>query len=151
MAQKNYEKYIVIKSDYIAFLSRKHFDNLNKVLDEINRIRRNFGKVFLNKYIVCNIDEPYAEQVWKVILDGEDKKKARITMGIEKHYGFIYWYDAFYRPYRAIMLGPDDPDPCIETQSIEGDDAGEWFPVLEGSACYHRAFTALIKTVSDAH
>ena len=27
-----------------------------------------------NKYIVCNQDEPYAEDVLKVILDGEDNK-----------------------------------------------------------------------------
>jgi hypothetical protein len=25
-------------------------------------------------YIVCNQDEPYADAVWKTILDGEDRK-----------------------------------------------------------------------------
>lgn len=28
-----------------------------------------------NKYIVCNQDEPYAEEVWQTILKGEDAKK----------------------------------------------------------------------------
>jgi hypothetical protein len=28
-----------------------------------------------NKYIICNQDEPYAEAVWQVILEGERKKQ----------------------------------------------------------------------------
>jgi len=32
------------------------------------------GKEPVNKYIIINQDEPYAEKVWKIVLEGEDEK-----------------------------------------------------------------------------
>ncbi len=36
--------------------------------------RRDIGKNPSNKYIIVNKDEPYIEEVWDMILKGEDKK-----------------------------------------------------------------------------
>ena len=62
------EKFIVI--------NRKHIDQLPEhIASELNRSLM-IVKSFLpeNYYYTCNQDEPYAEEVLDVILNGEDKK-----------------------------------------------------------------------------
>jgi len=79
MAEKEFDKYIVIKKeelDYILDVNpvlKKTFD-ATVALIEAMRVGRN--KKPRNNYIVCNQDEPYAAAVWKIVLDGEDKKNA---------------------------------------------------------------------------
>lgn len=66
---KKEEKFIVINKKYIdrlPFELRLAFSFILKRVD--NYIPRN------NKYIVCNQDEPYAEEVWQAILSGENQK-----------------------------------------------------------------------------
>ena len=65
MAEKKEDKFIVINKKHLVRLSCHSIDLLNEILSEIEN---------LNKYIVCNQDEPYAEQVWQIIILGEGLK-----------------------------------------------------------------------------
>jgi hypothetical protein len=49
-------------------------DAINKLVDGIGDMREQQGKPRFNAYVVCNQDEPYAEKVWQVILEGERSK-----------------------------------------------------------------------------
>jgi len=78
---KEENKFLVIKRDAIdEYFSqfRSGIFATSKEAAVINRIP--FVKVINdlkndNKYIVCNQDEPYAEAVWQIILEGERKKQ----------------------------------------------------------------------------
>jgi len=80
MKAKKEEKYLVIK---LKDLNR-YFDQFTKglftTIDEQNIIDTLTWNEVLhalqndNKYIVCNQDEPYAEEVWQTILKGENLK-----------------------------------------------------------------------------
>lgn len=79
--KKEENKFLVIKrgslDDYFSQFQSGLFPTA-KESSVINRIP--FMKVINDlkndhKYIVCNQDEPYAEQVWQVILEGERKKQ----------------------------------------------------------------------------
>ena len=76
MANKE-EKYTVFKNEDLAELiisdSRARID-FGRLVERYESYRRSKGKKSAS-YIVCNQDEPYAEEVWRMILDGEDKKK----------------------------------------------------------------------------
>ena len=48
---------------------------MDEIINGIEDIRKNKGKPRTNKYIVCNQDEPYADKIWKTILDGEHAKR----------------------------------------------------------------------------
>lgn len=75
MARKE-TKYVVIKIDDIRNrLSQTEKYILEMLLQQIDDEREKIGKPY-NEYIVCNKDEPYAENVWQAILDGEDSKAA---------------------------------------------------------------------------
>lgn len=66
MAVYEDNKYIVVPM--------KHFHNLS--LSDRNELRAIVKKIATpNKYFVCNQDEPYAEEVIKIILEGESKKE----------------------------------------------------------------------------
>lgn len=80
MKAKKENKYMVIKlEDLEEYFSQftfglfttdeesKHIGTLT--WDEVIKAVKND-----NKYIVCNQDEPYAEEVWQTILKGEDAK-----------------------------------------------------------------------------
>lgn len=82
--QKEHDKYLVMKWDYLlGFLTVEQVRDLTTLLNIANeeRKRRGFPD---NRYIVCNQDEPYAEKVWQMILDGEREKKAKEVTD-EKH------------------------------------------------------------------
>jgi hypothetical protein len=57
-------------------INRKHIENappyqrglMNLLLNQINRFAP------FNKYYICNQDEPYAGEVLRVILEGEEAK-----------------------------------------------------------------------------
>jgi len=69
---------VVFKKDELDYVLDRH-PTLKTMLAtivtliEIHRITLN--KKPHNNYIVCNQDEHYANEVWRVILDGEDKKE----------------------------------------------------------------------------
>lgn len=78
MAEKQ-EKYVILKADEVHYL-RAHNDDFadawETVEDQIKALREHKGKsdIGRNEYIICNRDEPYAEEVWQTILRGEDAK-----------------------------------------------------------------------------
>ena len=82
MANKKENLYLTIKWSKInTVLTETEQDILHILLDKIDW---HFGKVLngrtslntfkVNKYIICNQDEPYADKVWEIILEGEDAK-----------------------------------------------------------------------------
>jgi len=75
MAEKQ-DKYVVLKLQDLEELCELDTDvakELENVCRKYNAYRALNGKLSA-KYIVCNQDEPYADDVWNAILNGEDKK-----------------------------------------------------------------------------
>ena len=61
------DKFIVINKKHLDQLSNKLRIGIRYKLEEI------LCHLPENKYIVCNQDEPYAEEIAKIILDNETK------------------------------------------------------------------------------
>ena len=51
------------------------YDKLHAVQQHLMKFRISKGKKPSNQYIIVNQDEPYAEDVWEAILQGEEAKK----------------------------------------------------------------------------
>lgn len=67
-----YAKYEVMKLvDIDKFLSDEQKTNLDSITKSIQEGRVKEGKPACNRYVVVNEDMPYAEQVWKLIEEGE--------------------------------------------------------------------------------
>lgn len=66
MSYKSKLKYIVIKYDWLEKLDEDQLYQLNSILKTIDNN---------NSYYVCNTDEPYANKVLEVILQGEADKE----------------------------------------------------------------------------
>jgi hypothetical protein len=64
-------KYIVIKHEDAENLSPREQEILKSLLGTIYRNREEAGKSNENQYLVINQDEPYAEEVWNTIHNGE--------------------------------------------------------------------------------
>lgn len=68
---------IIPMKDYNGFIEMK--PEVEPLLSNISKAyaqyRKSIGKKPYNEYIICNQDEPYAEEVWQIILKGEEKKK----------------------------------------------------------------------------
>lgn len=78
MAEKEFDKFIVFKKDELDVVLTnnpllKDYFKCIETLVQLYRIAHN--KKPVNGYVVCNQDEPYAEQVWKIILDGETQNE----------------------------------------------------------------------------
>ncbi|MGE5681837.1 MAG: hypothetical protein ACM34K_13240 [Bacillota bacterium] len=70
--------HIVIKwEDVGKYLSSQLTEDLYSVLNLISEGREKDGKNTKNEYYVCNTDEPYADKVRRVILEGEAEKIRR--------------------------------------------------------------------------
>lgn len=84
MSEKQ-DKYLIWKMETLeglCELDSAFRDAFEFLAAGMREARRKEGKDRFNQYIVCNQDEPYAEKVWRVILDGEDAKAAaRATDG----------------------------------------------------------------------
>lgn len=73
-----------LESKYAVVIPTKDWANLSafqrKMISEIihdideSRIAEGSNPLSKNRYIICNQDEPYAPQVWDIILEGENKK-----------------------------------------------------------------------------
>ena len=67
--------HIVIKrEDALKYLTDNQIGYLDEILNVIAGGRKKDGKKAINSYYICNIDEPYANEVNKVILKGECEK-----------------------------------------------------------------------------
>jgi hypothetical protein len=77
---KREDKFYVFKKDDLDSVLQKnpllqeYFQSMCTLV-RLHRIALNKRPV--NCYVVCNQDESYADAVWKIILDGEDKKLLR--------------------------------------------------------------------------
>lgn len=70
------EKYIVLKNEDIEkYCKVGDLNALDFIRHRIRAGRENEGKPTNNSYYVCNTDEPYADEVLHVILNGEDGKQ----------------------------------------------------------------------------
>lgn len=68
---KKEEKFLVFNMKFIKKLSFEGHRHLIAVCEELSE---KFPHAKDNKYICCNQDESYAEEVWRIILEGERKK-----------------------------------------------------------------------------
>lgn len=72
--------HIVIKiDDAKAYLTKDQISQIEKCLEDIQKGRIKDGKVPVNRYFICNEDEPYAKTVEDMILAGEAQKKTAST------------------------------------------------------------------------
>ena len=67
-------KFEVLPKKYVHRLRPEQLVALNQIHCDISMMRIKDGKSPHAEYFVCNQDEPYADEVLRVILDGEDKK-----------------------------------------------------------------------------
>lgn len=75
MAGRVYNRFIVIKNDDAGkYLTDDEKESLSNILVAIMNGRARSGKTPEKTYLVCNTDEPYADEVMSIILDGEDQK-----------------------------------------------------------------------------
>jgi len=85
MAEVKRNTHIVIKRDDVTeFLSEEERSTLDKLVYEIKVRRLHKLKPPHNEYIVCNWNEPYAQKVLDVILEGEELKSGTIFIDVEK-------------------------------------------------------------------
>ena len=68
------EKFIVFHTKEYKHLTELQMDNLKDILWTIVKGRQGEGKKSENNYYVCNQDEPYAQKVIDIILEGETEK-----------------------------------------------------------------------------
>lgn len=81
---KKEDKFIVLNKEHIGSFMNSNPKEAEKLLDSLKFFRDWLGRE--NSYIICNQDEPYAENVWNTILEGErdkvreeEQKKKEIT------------------------------------------------------------------------
>lgn len=74
------QTHVVIKlADLLSFCTGEEQAQLSMMLRKIEKGREKVGKTGNNIYMVVNTDEPYAEEVWKVIQLGEENKNDKGT------------------------------------------------------------------------
>ncbi len=71
---KKYTHDVFKQQDLIEYLTNEQIKNYMEISYAIMQGRMAAGKNPQNHYIVCNADEPYADRVLQIILDGEDEK-----------------------------------------------------------------------------
>ena len=65
-------KFLIVNHKYLALLGKKDSEALVGILTRLHLLCGTGDK----KYLVCNVDEPYAREVHKLIIEGEGKKGA---------------------------------------------------------------------------
>jgi hypothetical protein len=65
---------IIPVKDAKEFFREHPYDeqSLKAIAEDYANFRAGEGKKESNDYVVVNMDEPYIEQVWKIILEGEE-------------------------------------------------------------------------------
>ncbi|MBO7715265.1 MAG: hypothetical protein J6S85_16980 [Methanobrevibacter sp.] len=65
------DTHIVLKMDDIRkYLSDEQICELNNISQTIQNGREKDGKNKCNEYYICNVDEPYSDKVFDIILKG---------------------------------------------------------------------------------
>ncbi len=70
---------VIKKDDIIKYLDESEQAALENMMDKIIRHRARDNKEPINHYYVVNKDEPYAELVHGIIIDGEAVKEKKIN------------------------------------------------------------------------
>lgn len=118
MAEKKLNIYrIIIPEKDFKNSSETDQDTLMDILRRIDGNRVGAGKNTLssNKYIVCNLDEPYSEKVWQKILKGEDEKK---TIGGIKNMPELIIKSINQRTRKTCEVVIGSPDNDTENESL---------------------------------
>jgi hypothetical protein len=68
------DKYVVIPRKYLKLLALTHRVHLIGVLERVQKMRGRLTKEPDPAYYVCKQDEPYADKVLEIILQGEKEK-----------------------------------------------------------------------------
>jgi len=71
---KTYTHTIFKNKDLAKYLTNEQAKNEMEISYAIKQGRAADGKNPENQYYICNVDEPYADKVLQVILNGEDEK-----------------------------------------------------------------------------
>lgn len=68
-----YNKFLVLKWDNIfKYLTQGQLDMLDLLISKIDyEMRKKENKELSNKYLVVNLDEPYADKVKQLIINGK--------------------------------------------------------------------------------
>lgn len=83
--------YVIKKLDAEKYLNAFDQMTLAALLQDITAGRVNDGKTPVNQYLVCNVDEPYADKIRQTILEGESAK-GNIEGVSENDEGVNYFY-----------------------------------------------------------
>ena len=70
------DKFIMITTKDLLELPKQMQNTLQEICVWVEIARRERGADPYPKYYVCNQDEPYAQEVLRIILDGEKEKEA---------------------------------------------------------------------------
>ncbi len=92
------EKFLVINFKHLFVLLRTHPELMQQFLSAYKELAKHIPK---NKYYVCNQDEPYAEEVLRVILNGEEKKQNPINNNKSIK---CDWCGRYKKPVNEILL-----------------------------------------------
>lgn len=71
---RNNTHFVLKMEDIRKFLTIQQLKELDSIIRTIEAGRRLEGKSATNTYHVCNLDEPYSDEVLQSILNGESKK-----------------------------------------------------------------------------
>lgn len=74
MVKKETTHFVIKKEDALKYLTEVEYQTLESILNTIIRGRAKDGKRPVNRYYICNEDEPYAKMVEGVIVGGEYAK-----------------------------------------------------------------------------
>lgn len=141
MAKRKESTHIVFKiEDALKYLSNEDRERLATLIFRIETGRSQDGKK-LNRYYICNADEPYADKVLQAILEGEDYKEAYAKAceyaRDEQHYFGIYRTDAEVEKEARRMANRNKyrkKPAVIEAIQWTGDNANEVAMFAEGKA-----------------
>ncbi len=64
---------VLKNADIEKYLNDSQKKNLQDIIMTIGYGRHDDGKAAVNQYYVCNVDEPYADKVLKVILEADSR------------------------------------------------------------------------------
>jgi len=77
---KEIKFFVLSAKDIGKYLSSDDMLELARISHKIDDGRKKDGKKN-NHYITCNEDEPYADKVWQIILNGEKEKAENLKKG----------------------------------------------------------------------
>ena len=73
-AQKTPDKFLVMKWEYLAKLSKDQLKALESIVNQYQSVRKLHNKKPEPEYYVCNSDESYAPKIIETILEGEKER-----------------------------------------------------------------------------